>query len=127
MRACYTYARLMQNVPRLAFTNLGCVARTFGTMCYIRKHMRRILRPLITTGLGLVLALSSAALTYPAPFSTQANPGSDSIFLQATTTPQPEDLTVIGSTDGIIVMGFVIALIILIPILLQRRAWMEPR
>ena len=117
----------MQNVPRLACTNLGCMARTFGTMCYIRKHMRRILRPLITTGLGLVLAIFSAALTYSAPSFTQANPGSAALFLQATTTPQPEDLTVIGSTDGIIVMGLVIALIILIPILLQRKAWMEPR
>ena len=89
--------------------------------------MRKLLRPIITTGLGIVLALFSAALTFSAPRSTQANLGSAAFFIQATTTPQPEDLSIVGSTDGIIARGFVIALIILIPILLQRKSWMEPR
>jgi hypothetical protein len=84
------------------------------------------MRPLITIGLGLVLALFSAALTYSAPPSTQASFGSAAFFLQPTPTPPPKDLSVVGSTDGIIAMGFVIALIIIIPILLQRRSWTEP-
>jgi hypothetical protein len=91
--------------------------------------MKKFMRPLITLGLGLVLALFSAALTYSAPPAAQGNLGAAVLFLQppATSTPQPEDLSVIGSTDGIIVMGFLIALIIVIPILLRYKSWMETR
>ena len=92
-----------------------------------RDYRASLVRPIITIGLGLVLALCSAALTYSAPPSTQASFGSAALFLQTTETPQAEDLSVIGSTDGIIAMGFLIAVIIIIPILLQRKSWMEPR
>ncbi len=88
--------------------------------------MRRLLRPLITVGLGLVLALFSAALSFSASPSTTANPGLSDSFLQATITPQAEDVSEVGSTDGIMVMGFVIGLIIIIPILMRRKSWMEP-
>jgi hypothetical protein len=88
--------------------------------------MRKFLRPFITVGVGLVLALFSAALSYSVPSSTQANFASGALFLQVTATPEPEDLSVIGSTDGIIAMGFLIALIIIIPILIRRKSWMEP-
>lgn len=91
------------------------------------KRMIRLLRPIITIGIGLVLALFSAALSYSASPSTPASLVSADSFLQTTPSPQPEDLSEIGPTDGILVMGFVIALIILIPILLQRKFWMEPR
>jgi predicted membrane protein len=89
--------------------------------------MRKFVRPIITVGLGLVLALLSAALTYSAPPPMQGNLAAAAFFLQPTTTPQPQDLSEIGSTDGIIVMGFIIALIIIIPILLQRKSWIETR
>jgi len=89
--------------------------------------MRKLVRPIITLGLGLVLALFSAALTYSAPPTMEGNPAAGAFFLQPTKTPKPEDLSVIGSTDGIIVMGFIIALIIIIPILVRRKSWMEPR
>ena len=88
--------------------------------------MRRLLRPIITVGLGLVLALFSAALTYSAPPNIQGDLTSAEVFLQPTETPNPQDLSQIGSTDGIIVMGLIIALIIIIPILLGRKSWMEP-
>ena len=93
---------------------------------HVTKLMRRLLRPIITVALGLVLALFSAALSYSASPSTPANLGSADSFQQATITPQPEELSEVGSTDGILVMGFVIALIIIIPILLRRTSWMEP-
>ena len=86
-----------------------------------------LVRRIIIIGLGLLLALFSAALTFSVPTSTPASFGSAALFLQPTETPQPEGLSVIGSTDGIIAMGFVIALIIIVPILLQRKSWMEPR
>jgi hypothetical protein len=88
--------------------------------------MRKFMRPVITVGLGLVLALFSAALTYSAPPTVQGDSASAEFFLQPTTTPEPEDHSEIGSTDGIIVMGLIIALIIIIPILVRRKSWMEP-
>ena len=89
--------------------------------------MKKFMRPIITMGLGLVLALFSAALTYSAPPATQGDLAAAAFFLQPTTTPQPRGLSEIGSTDGIIVLGFIIALIIIIPILLRRESWMETR
>jgi hypothetical protein len=88
--------------------------------------MRKFARPIITVGLGLVLALFSAALTYSAPPAVRGDSVSAEFFLQPTTTPAPEDHSEIGSTDGIIVMGLIIALIVVIPILVQRKSWMEP-
>ena len=87
--------------------------------------MKRFMRPIITVGLGLVLSLFSAAITYSAPPAIQGDFGSAAFFLQPTSTPQPQDLSEIGSTDGIVVMGVIITLIIIIPILLQRKSWME--
>jgi predicted membrane protein len=90
--------------------------------------MRKFLRPIFTVAIGLLLALLSAALT--AYSASPAMPGSLSaaaFFLQPTKTPQPKDLSQVGSTDGLILMGFIIALIIIVPILLQRKSWMEPR
>jgi hypothetical protein len=89
--------------------------------------MRRIPRPILTLLFSLFLALLSAGLTYSSPPALQGNPVAGVIFLQPTKTPQPKDLSVIGSTDGIVIMGFVIALIIIVPILLRRKSWMEPR
>jgi hypothetical protein len=89
--------------------------------------MKSLMRPIIPLGLGLVLALFSAALTYYVPTSAQGNLTAATFFIQPTKTPQPEGPSEIGSTDGIIVMGVVIALIIIIPIFLRRKSWMEPR
>ncbi len=85
------------------------------------------MRPILTIGLGLLLALFSAALTTYSASPAQGNLAAAALFLQPTKTPQPKDLSVIGSTDWITIMGFVIALIILVPILLRRKSWMEPR
>ncbi len=43
----------------------------------------------------------------------------------ATPTSTPEPVSIPGSTDGIEAMGFVIVLIILLPILLQWRLWLR--
>jgi hypothetical protein len=90
--------------------------------------MRRTLRPLITIGFGCVLALFSAALTYSATPTIEGAFGSSALFrMQPTSTPQPRDLSEIGSTDGIVIMGILIALIIIVPILLQRKSWLDGR
>ena len=89
--------------------------------------MKKVMRPIITIALGLALALFSAALTYSAPSATEANLAAAGFFVQPTKTPQPKGVSEIGSTDGIVAMGFVIVLIIIIPILLQRKSWLEDR
>lgn len=40
-----------------------------------------------------------------------------------TSTPQVEDASEIGSTDGIVLMGIIIVLLVIVPILLQRKSW----
>jgi hypothetical protein len=87
--------------------------------------MIKFMRPIITIGLGLALAFFSAAVSASSPPIIQGNPGAAAFFLQTTPTPQPKDLSKIGSTDGITAMGFFIALIIIIPILLRRKSWMQ--
>jgi hypothetical protein len=93
--------------------------------------MKKLMRPIVTIGLGIVLTLFSAALnySYSASPAIQGTVSATAVFLQSTptttTTPQPEDLSEIGSTDGIITMGIIISLIIIIPILLRRKSWME--
>lgn len=89
--------------------------------------MKKFVRPIITLGLGLVLAMFSAALTYSAPPAAPGDLAAAALFVQPTKTPRPEGLSEIGSTDGIVIMGFAIALIIILPILLRRKSWMEPR
>lgn len=90
--------------------------------------MKRYLRPLITIALGLILALLSAALTYSTPPDAQGDFGAAALFrMQPTSTPQPENRSEIGSTDGIVTMGILIALIVIIPILLRRESWLESR
>jgi hypothetical protein len=87
--------------------------------------MEKLLRPIITIGFGLLLALLSAAITYSMPPAMQGTFGGTAFFMQPTSTPQPNDLSEIGSTDGIVIMGILIALIIIVPILLRRKSWLE--
>ncbi len=89
--------------------------------------MKKFMRPVLTIGIGLLLALLSAALTYYGPPTTPGGLAAAAFFVQPTKTPQPKDLSVVGSTDWITVMAFALALIIIIPILLRRKSWMEPR
>ena len=93
-----------------------------------KRSMKKLMRPIITVGLGLLLALFSAAITFFAPPVTEGSfAGAAAFFLQPTSTPEPQDISEIGSTDGIVIMGILIALIVIVPILLQRKSWMEDR
>lgn len=80
-------------------------------------------------GMGLLLAIFSAALTYSiaVQFPVTSNDAGAALFLQttATITPQPEDQSEIGSTDGIVIVGGVIVMIVVLPIFLRRREWMR--
>jgi len=84
--------------------------------------MKKIARPAITIGLSLALALFSAVQTESVPASTLSNLAGIPI-LQTTPTPQAQDNSEMGSTDGIVLMGGVIVLIIFAPILINRKTW----
>ena len=87
--------------------------------------MKKYSRRFNILGAGLIFALAAAALTHsPAVQSSQAAIDTGAaFFLQTTATPQPEDKSVIGSTDGIVVMGVIIVLIVAVPILVHRKLW----
>jgi hypothetical protein len=85
--------------------------------------MKRIIPPLTTILLSIVLAVFSAALTYSSSSQAQRVLPESPYFLQATPTPPQEDRSEVGSTDEIIIMSGVIAFIVITPILLRRKAW----
>jgi hypothetical protein len=99
-------------------------------MIYLRLDMKQYTRRFVMLGIGLMVALSSAALTYSIAVQSPAavNTSTGAAFYFQTTgtpTPQAEDESEIGSTDGIVIMGGVIALIVVIPIFLRRKEWMR--
>ena len=89
--------------------------------------MKKLSRRIVILCAGLILALAGAALTHSMAVqsSQPAIDNSAAFFLQTTATPQPEDQSEIGSTDGIVIMGIIIMLIVSVPILARRRQWMR--
>ena len=50
--------------------------------------------------------------------------GAAAFYMQKTASPEPTgDVSEIGSTDGIVLMGVIIVLIVVVPILLRRKSW----
>ena len=95
-------------------------------MLYYERIMKKLIRPVIILGVSLLIALSSAAITYTAKISGSGYSTTASILLQTTPTPQvEEDRSEVGSTDLIVLMGGIITAIVLIPVLVQRRSWMR--
>jgi hypothetical protein len=93
-------------------------------MLYFERIMKKFIRPAIILGVSLLIAFTSAAITYTAKIASQGYSTTASLFLQTTPTPQvKEDHSKVGSTDGIIIMGCVITAIVLIPVIIQRKAW----
>ena len=86
--------------------------------------MKKFLRRALMVGICLSLALLSAALTHSSDVALQAAPTATALLLQSTTTPQAQDMSEIGSTDGIVAMVGIIVMIIIAPIILRRKDWM---
>jgi hypothetical protein len=90
------------------------------------KKILHILRPVILMGIGLIMAVLSAMVS-----SVPSQAGQKDLMgaalqysLQATPTIAPEQgVSEIGSTDGIVLMGIIIVLIVVLPAILQRRTW----
>lgn len=66
----------------------------------------------------LTLLLVSTNFNLPAVSASDANLA---VLQQTTPTPQVVDTSEIGSTDGILIMGVVIVLIITLPLIFQKR------
>jgi hypothetical protein len=75
--------------------------------------------------LGIALIFISLVFAFSiANFRSVAsahNSGAASLSQHITPTPTAKDASEIGSTDGILIMGFVITLIIIAPILFRRK------
>jgi len=88
--------------------------------------MKKITRPVIILLLSLALALTSVAFSGVSSMQQSIKYPQVVLFLQTTSTPQlEEDRSEIGSTDWITVMSFVIVAIIVIPIVLKRKSWLQ--
>src|SRR5262245_45655999 len=98
-------------------------------MLYFESCMKRPSRPLTMMIISLFLVLFSIAFSQSINVQSATFVGNNhgaAMFFQTTATPQPqEDKSEIGSTDGITLMSFAIVAIILIPILLQRKRWIQ--
>jgi hypothetical protein len=96
----------------------------------MKKRILRILYLVLMILSGILLALISA-LASSINVSAVSGLGSRfnqevgvAAFFQATTpTPVTDTVSRAGSTDGIMVMGVVIVIIVLLPILLRRSMW----
>jgi len=88
--------------------------------------MNKLVRPAIIFALTIFLALSCAIIAFSTKPPTLTNETGATLFMQATPTPPiEEDNSEVGSTDEIVVMGGVIAVIVLLPLILQRKAWAQ--
>lgn len=86
--------------------------------------MKKNLLALLPAGLlliSLLLALVVAVLSQP--LDADEHMGAAALIAQSTVTPPPKDVSEIGSTDGIVLLGVVIVLIVVLPILLRRKTW----
>ena len=75
----------------------------------------------ITISLIIVLVLVLAYAIFIQPTASAQTTGTAALVLQATPTPPAEDKSVIGSTDGILIMGFVITLLVTLPLLFRKK------
>jgi len=83
------------------------------------KELPRTSRPAALIGIVLMLALLGAVAS-PGENSSPGYGGAARV-LQTTLTPPAQEVSEIGSTDGIVLMGILIVLIIVIPVILQRK------
>ena len=75
----------------------------------------------ITLLLSSILAGTLIISAFNQPIASTQNLGAAAMQAQVTATPGSEDHSEIGSTGGIVVMGFLIVCIIITPLLLRRK------
>lgn len=88
--------------------------------------MKKLIRPAIVFALTTFLALSCTLIAFSTKPPIPMGSTGAALLMQITPTPNvEEDNSEVGSTDEIVIMGGVIAAIVLLPLLLQRKAWMK--
>jgi hypothetical protein len=87
------------------------------------KKTQQIIR--LITALIISLFLIVACSQLNSTSIVQKSLGSAAIFQQATPTHPVEDKSVPGTTDGIVIMGFLIVVIVIAPILIKRKTWLK--
>ncbi len=90
--------------------------------------MKRFIHPIALLIVSIFLVLFSVAFSRSITVQSATLTGNTgaAMFFQTTSTPESqEDRSEIGSTDGITLMSFAIATIIIIPILLQKKHWSQ--
>jgi len=101
--------------------------RDILALALVMKKLLPILRPVALLGIGLIMAVLSAFVSTASPTRGADNLPAAARFLQTkslTPTPTPTAIaSTVGSTDGIVLMGIVIVLIVIVPILLRRKTW----
>lgn len=68
-----------------------------------------------------ILIFGLAMPNFSHPVAAAQGPNVAAVTLQTTPAPQAADASVIGSTDGILVMGIVIVLIVTLPLLFRKK------
>lgn len=69
----------------------------------------------------LIVLILFLAMTNFDPPAVSAKDVNSVVFQQTTPTLQVDDVSEIGSTDGILIMGVVIVLIVTLPLIFQKR------
>jgi hypothetical protein len=73
------------------------------------------------TFIVLVFALVAVA-NFDYPTVSQKNLSAASLSMQISTPDQPADnVSEVGSTDGIVIMGFVLVIIVIVPVLFRKK------
>ena len=72
--------------------------------------------------LGVAISFTSLALSHPIQLVQEAT-ATPTLLTAATIVATVETRADVGSTDGIMLMGVVILLIVIIPILIRRQTW----
>ena len=74
-----------------------------------------------TTLFFIALVLALVTVNFNQPSASALNISAASVSIQITQTPLAEDASVIGSTNGILIMGIVIVIIVIVPVLFYKK------
>jgi hypothetical protein len=75
----------------------------------------------IIASLFIILIIALALTNFNQPVVSAQSTGAESTQLQITPLPPEDDISEIGSTDGILFMGVVIVLIVTLPLLFRKK------
>jgi len=93
----------------------------------MNKKRLWILYLILIIGTGIAVMLTSAAPTVRAHSDSSTRFNSDlqaaALHQAVDPTPTAEPVSKVGSTNGIMLMGVIIVMIILLPILLRKSTW----